>query len=515
MYCGDEVSAIVGDIGYSNARFGFAGEDVPKALFPGQVGRILTDGNPSSWALSDPELAKLRPGLAMTHAVGAVDGAIADWDAVERLWARAFQWLNVSVPNLDKQKTNKKAREGGSESQTVKEEEGGGAGDDDDDSANYHSAHAGGHSVLCGEGAGASRHQRMKTMELLFETFESPALFLAPNPVLAAFAAGRQTALVVDCGGGGTSVTPVLDGYALRKPIQRSARGGQWISNEVLRLLESSVLHRSVHPRQEVLSRARGAASAASEVVGASGGVVGGVGGVKRSADGSSVVVDATAAEAAAVYLPFPATTHQSFVNRCRLEVATTVKEDMCGLPLVPGMSDAGLAPYLPVGGMPTSCELPDGTAVSLSPELYRVPELLFQDSRKEGGHDADSPNGATLACTPSSPPHAALHKMVHASLTACDPDLRKELASTILLTGAGSQFKYFPERLQREVASTLPAANFKAKVVCPEPIERRFGVWIGGSILASLGSFQQMWLTKAQYEDLGAVRAEKRFSES
>ena len=37
MYCGDEVSAIVGDIGFSNARFGFAGEDLPKAIFPGEV----------------------------------------------------------------------------------------------------------------------------------------------------------------------------------------------------------------------------------------------------------------------------------------------------------------------------------------------------------------------------------------------------------------------------------------------------------------------------------------------
>jgi actin-related protein len=37
MYCGDEVAAIVGDVGYSNARFGFAGEDMPKALLPGQV----------------------------------------------------------------------------------------------------------------------------------------------------------------------------------------------------------------------------------------------------------------------------------------------------------------------------------------------------------------------------------------------------------------------------------------------------------------------------------------------
>lgn len=42
--------------------------------------------------------------------------------------------------------------------------------------------------------------------------------------------------------------------------------------------------------------------------------------------------------------------------------------------------------------------------------------------------------------------------------------------------------------------------------MVCPaNAVERRFSVWIGGSILASLGSFQQMWMSKAEYEEHGA----------
>ena len=36
-------------------------------------------------------------------------------------------------------------------------------------------------------------------------------------------------------------------------------------------------------------------------------------------------------------------------------------------------------------------------------------------------------------------------------------------------------------------------------------PSDRRFSVWIGGSILASLGSFQQLWMSKAEYEEQGA----------
>ena len=99
----------------------------------------------------------------------------------------------------------------------------------------------------------------------------------------------------------------------------------------------------------------------------------------------------------------------------------------------------------------------------------------------------------------------------IHNSLSACDVDIRKELAGSILLTGGGAQFKYMPERLQREVTALVPS-SYKVRVIAPSNIERRFGVWIGGSIVSSLGSFQQMWLSKTEYHELGRVLAEQRF---
>ncbi|KAG5252780.1 actin [Salix suchowensis] len=41
-----------------------------------------------------------------------------------------------------------------------------------------------------------------------------------------------------------------------------------------------------------------------------------------------------------------------------------------------------------------------------------------------------------------------------------------------------------------------------KIKVVAPP--ERKYSVWIGGSILASLSTFQQMWIAKASMMSLG-----------
>jgi actin-related protein len=33
---------------------------------------------------------------------------------------------------------------------------------------------------------------------------------------------------------------------------------------------------------------------------------------------------------------------------------------------------------------------------------------------------------------------------------------------------------------------------------------ERKYSVWIGGSILASLSTFQQMWIAKSEYDESG-----------
>ena len=33
---------------------------------------------------------------------------------------------------------------------------------------------------------------------------------------------------------------------------------------------------------------------------------------------------------------------------------------------------------------------------------------------------------------------------------------------------------------------------------------ERKFWVWIGGSIVASLSTFQQRWITKQEYDEFG-----------
>ena len=60
------------------------------------------------------------------------------------------------------------------------------------------------------------------------------------------------------------------------------------------------------------------------------------------------------------------------------------------------------------------------------------------------------------------------------------------------------------------EVGALLSTV-FRANFVTPSPLERRFSTWIGGSILASLGTFQQSWMSKAEYEEVGAAQLLER----
>ncbi|VDP78024.1 unnamed protein product [Echinostoma caproni] len=49
---------------------------------------------------------------------------------------------------------------------------------------------------------------------------------------------------------------------------------------------------------------------------------------------------------------------------------------------------------------------------------------------------------------------------------------------------------------------SIVGRPRHQIKIVAPP--ERKYSVWIGGSILASLSTFQQMWISKQEYDESG-----------
>ena len=126
--------------------------------------------------------------------------------------------------------------------------------------------------------------------------------------------------------------------------------------------------------------------------------------------------------------------------------------------------------------------ELPDGNVITVDVARFKCPEALFQPSMV--GKEAEG-----------------IHQTTFNTIMACDVDIRKDLYANIVCSGGTTMFEGIAERLTKEVTALAPP-TMSIKVIAPP--ERKYSVWIGGSILSALGTFQSMWITKAEYEDAG-----------
>nr|GMC94193.1 actin, gamma-enteric smooth muscle [Ipomoea batatas] len=86
----------------------------------------------------------------------------------------------------------------------------------------------------------------------------------------------------------------------------------------------------------------------------------------------------------------------------------------------------------------------------------------------------------------------AGIHETTYNSIMKCDVDIRKDLYGNIVLSGGSTMFPGIADRMSKEITALAPS-SMKIKVVAPP--ERKYSVWIGGSILASLSTFQQVQL--------------------
>ena len=110
------------------------------------------------------------------------------------------------------------------------------------------------------------------------------------------------------------------------------------------------------------------------------------------------------------------------------------------------------------------------------------------------------------------------MHHMIVESIGRADIDIRRDLFQNVVVAGGNTLFKGFLERLQRQIPDISPQ-NVKVKVVSgsgggsgsSSGSERRFSSWVGGSILSSLGSFQQMWMSRQEFEEHGAIMIERK----
>ncbi|KAI3609206.1 actin [Moniliophthora roreri] len=127
--------------------------------------------------------------------------------------------------------------------------------------------------------------------------------------------------------------------------------------------------------------------------------------------------------------------------------------------------------------------ELPDGRIITIENEQFLTPEALFQPQIM--GLD-----------------RAGLHYTVYNSITKCDLDIRRDLYANLVLSGGTTLYPGFADRIQRELVDLVHSGGTKIQVVAPP--ERQYSAWIGGSISASLSTFQNLWIMKQEYDEFG-----------
>jgi actin-related protein len=93
------------------------------------------------------------------------------------------------------------------------------------------------HPVLLTEAPQTAKANREKMTQVMFETFNTPALYFSHTGPLVTYASGRCCAMVLEVGDGVTSCYPVYEGYTMASAIRKQRFGGRDLTQHFTRML--------------------------------------------------------------------------------------------------------------------------------------------------------------------------------------------------------------------------------------------------------------------------------------
>lgn len=321
-----------------------------------------------------------------------------------------------------------------------------------------------------------ARKLREHIAELLFEKFETPAVFLARSAVLAAYANGRTTGIVLDVGYSGTSAVPVEDGSIVKGKYIRTTVGGRTMNAHLSAILQTGDI-----PLRPLWS-------------------------FKRTITGSDGIDDDTVMRQSTLNeLNFPYTT-ESFTEFARMKLLEEVKAGICIVNENPTIDFTSL----PV--LTRSFELPDGNSIELGAERFAVAEETVFGKLQHVISEASTEtrlsyvnqylNGGRQGSSDNIKESDGLHGLVVDAIKMCDSAIHRDMYAGVCLTGGTSDMSGLFERLSYGLMETYHKVRILAATGSSE---RKYCAWTGGSILGTFSEHQKNWFSRGEYEENGS----------
>ena len=404
MFCGDEVSSLVFDLGTFNHRIGYSGEDSPKISYQPVVGE-----DSDKYYFHEYGLRYINPKTKVKSFMNK-DGTIDNFDLFEKNLNYILEenlYINLSD-----------------------------------------------HPLLFSEPSLHNKSNRIKLTEFMFEKYKIPAIYICKSAVLSGFSCGRSTCLVFDSGHNTTYAVPVNEGYALQKSLIKNNIAGDWVTNLVEKNLEKRNIN--INPFFKF----------------------------KVKKDGEKYKTE---------FLKDDAIFDKTYENFWKKEIIRDLKESCLTTNDEALKYDEAKDEFIPNSvNQELIYDLPDKNTINMTHDKNLILERVFNPVKEY-------------------PEFMGYHQMVNDAISKSDLEIKKELYSNIFLCGGNTLFSGFPERFQKQIINTNKQ-TFKIKIIThPSNTERKFSAWIGGSILSSLASFHQLWLSQAEFEEHGASIIERK----
>ena len=271
------------------------------------------------------------------------------------------------------------------------------------------------------------KNVREKLIEILFEKYNVPALYLAPSAMLCAFSAGRPTGIVLDSGAHHTSAIPVYEGNVLTRGIVRTPYGGDYITGFCYKqLLAKNV---DINPYYLIKSKEAVLPGQPAKWI--------------RKTN-------------------IPEGLHQTWINYMVREEVRNYKQSV--LKVFDAKYDQAEADNMFDS---VDYHFPDGFNLQLSvDDQFQIMEQFFDTDFKMGTSGRDQVSNTATAPLSSSAfssgvnlprPSISYANIILQSVAKCDIDIRPPLLSTVILAGGNTLFPGFTDRITNDLMAAAP----------------------------------------------------------